>query len=64
MALHRSPSLASQLEAEEMVYSAQILPVATGWSAVSPGNESLPLLVSILSTEERHPAITYTDINK
>lgn len=64
MALHRSPSLASQLEAEEMVYRARILPVATGWSAVSPGNESLPLLVSILSTEERHPTITYTDINK
>lgn len=66
MTLNQSPPLENGLVAQEMVpcACAWILPKVTGWLADSPGNESLPLLVSVLSTEEKHPTITYKNINK
>lgn len=69
MTLHQSPPLENQLEATEMASMCVCMDTAKGdrvtakgdrvtRAADSPGNESLLMLVSILSTEEKHPTIT------
>lgn len=64
MTQDQSPSLENGLVTKETVHMCICTDTAKGDRVASPGNESLPLLISVLSTEEKHPTITYKSINK